>query len=112
MTPVAETLNPALEDKLSAFLVKLLKLGPDVSLTPEGDLIQQIGMDSIEAFDAVATLHELLEAAIPDDFDPRVVSTVRGLATYVSSSFGTDMVKRFLAMDLDRCSVFEQREDL
>ena len=70
MTPVAETLNPALEDKLSAFLVKLLKLGPDVSLTPEGDLIQQIGMDSIEAFDAVATLHELLEAAIPDDFDP------------------------------------------
>ena len=112
MNDVSESLTVAFEEKTKAFLIKLLKLDEDIDLSVDSDLIQQIGLDSIEAFDAVATLHELLDLAIPDDFNPRVVNSIRSLCRYVDDQFGTAAVERFLALDLDTVALFQDSEDL
>ncbi|WP_168194876.1 phosphopantetheine-binding protein [Chromobacterium phragmitis] len=105
-------LESALEDKLRAFLVRLLKLDEDQPLPADADLIQQIGLDSIEAFDAIATLHELLDAVIPENFNPKVVNSIRTLARYVLDAFGDEAVRRFVALDLETVTAFDAEEDL
>lgn len=112
MNAAVQTLQGEFELKIKSFLVKLLKLGDDIDLRVDADLIDQIGLDSIEAFDAVATLHELLDVAIPDSFSPKVVNTIRSLAAYVHDTFGEDVVRRFIDLDLDRASVFADSDDL
>ncbi|AXE35903.1 hypothetical protein DK843_17285 [Chromobacterium phragmitis] len=105
-------LESALEDKLRAFLVRLLKLDEDQPLPADADLIQQIGLDSIEAFDAIATLHELLDAVIPENFNPKVVNSIRTLARYVLDAFGDEAARRFVALDLETVTAFDAEEDL
>lgn len=112
MNDGANTLTTAFEEKTKVFLTKLLKLDDDIDLKLDADLIQQIGLDSIEAFDAVATMHELLDVAIPDDFSPKVVNSIRSLCGYVQTRFGQTAVERFLALDLDSEALFEHDEEL
>lgn len=104
-------LRTAFEDKLSAFIRRGLKLGDDVVIAADVDLGAQIGLDSIEAFDAVATLHELMQVSIPDDFNPRAVSTLRRLSEYVLRSFGDEAAQRFISIDLETID-FNRTDDL
>ena len=112
MTQVTGTLNAALESKISDFLRKLLKLGDDVQLDVDADLIQTIGLDSIEAFDAVASFHELLDISIPDDFNPRMANSIRNLAAYLIDVHGEEAAERFLALDLDAVARARDSEEL
>jgi acyl carrier protein len=80
MTQSIEPISEAMEAKTTAFLMKLMKLGNDVHIDPTAELTEQIGLDSIEAFDAIATLHELLDLPIPDDLNPKVVNSIRSLS--------------------------------
>jgi acyl carrier protein len=90
----------ASEAKLRDFIRAVLKLGDDVEIEPDVSLIEQIGLDSIEAFDAVATLHELLGVSIPDDFDPKATATLRSLGQYLIDRFGTGVAQRLLELDV------------
>jgi len=104
-------LRTAFEEKLSAFIRRGLKLGDDVVIAADVDLATQIGLDSIEAFDAVATMHELMLVSIPDDFNPRTVTTLRSLSDYVILTFGDEVAKRFLGIDLNTIE-FNRTDDL
>lgn len=111
MKEIQPALDEAFEQKTKAFIIKLLKLGEDIDLKVDIDLVQQIGLDSIEAFDAVATMHELIGVAIPDDFNPRVVSTIRGLSRYVLDHYEKTAIDRFLALDLNTVATIRKDED-
>lgn len=89
-----------LENKLIAFIKEILKLGDDVEITPEAKLIDQIGLDSIEAFDAVATMHEIMGVVIPDDFSPKLVATVRDLGNFIVDRYESSAIGKFLEFDL------------
>ena len=96
----ADATRDALEKKLTAFIIQVLKLADDVKIDPEKNLVEQIGLDSIEALDAVATLHELIGVSIPDHFNLKSVESLRSLANYVLTQFGAEAAHRFLALDL------------
>lgn len=95
----ADTSN-ALENKLVEFIKSLLMLEDDVVLTPETNLIEEVGLDSIEAFEAVATLHDIMDVTIPEDFNAKLVSTLRQLANYVETNYSGEAIARFLDADL------------
>lgn len=90
----------ALETKLVEFMKTLLKLEDDVVLTPETNLIDEVGLDSIEAFEAVATLHDIMDVTIPEDFNAKSVSSLRQLAIFVESHYSGEAIARFLDADM------------
>lgn len=90
----------ALEAKLIDFMKALLKLDNDVNLKPDTNLIDEVGLDSIEAFDAVATLHDLMDVTIPEDFNAKSVSSLRQLAAFIESRYSEEEVARLLNADL------------
>ncbi len=96
----ADAVRDALERKLASFIAQVLKLGDDVKIDPEKNLIAQIGLDSIEALDALATLHELMGVSIPDQFNLKTLESLRSLAVYIQRQFGPEAAQRFLEMDL------------
>lgn len=94
-------MNTALELKLTTILRHILLIEDDVALAADAELVQQIGLDSIEAFDAVATLHEIIGQPIPTDFNPRVSNSIRLLAEYIERQFGEPGVQRILEVDVN-----------
>ena len=111
MSDIQSALNDAFEQKATAFIIKLLKLEEDVDLKVDVDLVQQIGLDSIEAFDTVATMHELIGVAIPDDFNPRAIRTIRSLSQYVLEHYDKTAIERFLALDLNTITSMRKDDD-
>ncbi len=101
-----QNLETKVIDQLSARVEKVirtaLQLGSDVVLRPDSDLVNEIGLDSIEAFEAVATLHDLMGVRIPDDIDPKSFATVEKIASYVLASYDAATVRAFLEMDVER----------
>jgi acyl carrier protein len=91
--------DASLEARLVEFLKVTLKLGDDVEIDPRASLIDQIGLDSIEAFDAVATIHEIMGVTIPDDFSPKLISTLRELGDFIATRYEAAVVARFMACD-------------
>jgi acyl carrier protein len=77
-----------------------LKLGDDVALRPESDLVNEIGLDSIEAFESIATLHEMLGVRIPDDIDPKDLGSIAGIAAYVVRKYDANVVNTFMSIDV------------
>jgi acyl carrier protein len=77
-----------------------LKLGSDVELNPDSDLVKEIGLDSIEAFESVALLHEMLGVRIPEDLDPKAMGTISNLSAYIVSKYDAAKVDAFLAIDV------------
>ncbi len=78
-----------------------LKLGDDIVLRPESDLVNEIGLDSIEAFELVAALHEMLGARIPEDINPRDMGSIAAISAYIVNQFNATIVDTFMTMDLD-----------
>lgn len=112
MTNDLQSLTHDFELHTKSFLVKLLKLDTDIDLQVDGNLIEQIGLDSIEAFDAIATLHDLLDVSIPDNFNPKVSASIRDLTAYIINTFGAETAGKFLALDLDKATEFADAGDL
>ena len=101
----------ALEEKLIEFMKALLKLDNDVTLKPDTNLIDEVGLDSIEAFDAVATLHDLMDVTIPEDFNAKSVSSLRQLATFIESRYSKEEIARLLNADLAELAVSWSESD-
>lgn len=78
----------------------VLQLGDDVTLQPDSDLVNEIGLDSIEAFEAVATLHELMGVRIPDDLDPKALATISKISQYLINTYDAAAVQAFVEMDV------------
>ncbi len=102
-------MSDALENKIAEILRSLLMIEDDIDLSVTADLVQQIGLDSIEAFDAVATVHEIIGQPIPNDFNPKVSNSIRLLAQYVRQQFGDAAVEKVLAVDPQ--SLAQQADD-
>jgi acyl carrier protein len=77
-----------------------LNLKDDVLLKGNSDLVNEIGLDSIEAFEAVATLHELLGVRIPDRLDPKSLATINSIAAHILNNYEQAKVEAFLSMDI------------
>lgn len=77
-----------------------LQLDDDVVLQPDSDLVNEIGLDSIEAFEAVATLHELMGVRIPDDLDPKALATIAKISQYLVGTYDADTIQTFAQMDI------------
>jgi acyl carrier protein len=112
-----ELFMSAVEDTVSTQLLALVRatldIGSDVRLDPEADLIAEVGLDSIEAFEVLAALHALLGTKIPKDIDPLTVRSIRGLSEYVQSRFSRDSVDNFLRLDVaSRMAVIRSADTL
>lgn len=92
-------ITDAFEQKIAEILRNLLLIEDDIELNPTEDLVSQIGLDSIEAFDAVAALHEIIGQAIPTDFNPKVSNSIRLLAEYIKTRFGQEGIDKIMAID-------------
>ena len=77
-----------------------LKLGDDVVLRPESDLVNEIGIDSIEAFESIAALHDMLGVRIPDDIDPKEMGSIAGISAYIVNKYDAATVGAFMTMDV------------
>lgn len=86
--------------RIEEVIRQTLQLGDDVVLKPESDLVTEIGLDSIEAFEAVATLHELLGARIPEDLDPKSIASIKSIADYILARSTAEQVGMFMSMDI------------
>lgn len=102
--------NLALEEKLTQFIREMFKLGDDVEIRPAESLIDQIGLDSIEAFEAIVTLHDAAGIDIPEDFSPLVINSVRELSGYIGRKYGDVVVDRVLNLDLS--SLGDQSQEI
>ncbi|MBS1159805.1 MAG: hypothetical protein H6R15_2224 [Proteobacteria bacterium] len=96
--------------RIEKVLRSTLGLGADVELRPDANLLTEIGLDSIEAFEAVTTLHEILGVRIPDDLDPKMVANINGMADYIFDKYGPDVVEKFMTTDIER-AIAEMRAD-
>jgi acyl carrier protein len=102
----------ALEQKIADILRKLLMIEDDIVLDVKADLVGQIGLDSIEAFDAVATLHEILGESIPITFNPKASNSIDLLGSYIHEQFGETGVNKILAVDIDSLNMAEEDDSL
>jgi acyl carrier protein len=93
-------MNDRLISSIEQVIRITLKLGDDVVLHEDSDLVSEIGLDSIEAFEAVATLHDLMGVRIPDDIDAKVFTKIGSIAGYVSRTYDVTVVDAFIAMDV------------
>lgn len=77
-----------------------LKLGSDVELDPDSDLVKEIGLDSIEASVSVARLHEMLGVRTPEDLDPKAMGTISNLSAYIVAKYDAAKVDAFMAINV------------
>jgi acyl carrier protein len=87
--------------RIEAIIRNTLELGDDVKLTPESDLLTEVGIDSLEAFESVATLHELLGVKVPDDLAPKSIGTIKGMTDYIVARYSPEVIQHFLTLDID-----------
>ena len=78
-----------------------LNLKEDITLEGDADLVNEIGLDSLEAFEAMASLHDILGIKIPDQLNPKSLSTIDGIAAYVVDTCEPATVAAFLAVDVE-----------
>lgn len=110
MTDFSE--KEALDRKIADILRKLLMIEDDIDLDVKADLVQQVGLDSIEAFDAVATLHEILGESIPTTFNPRTSNSISLLSQYIFDQFGIDGVRKVLLVNVDELNMVDSDDNL
>lgn len=87
-------------DRVEEILRATLKLADDVVLEAESDLVSEIGLDSIEAFELVAALHEMLGVRIPEDLEPKSMRTIHSIASYIVDKYSASQVQEFMALDI------------
>ncbi|SCK08452.1 acyl carrier protein [Vogesella sp. LIG4] len=70
------------EDRLSA-------------IQPDQNLFQEAGIDSLEAFEAVIAIHELLGVEIPKEIDPSRLGTLDSISTYLQEQYPPEVLDSF-----------------
>lgn len=63
------------------------------------DLMDDLGMDSIEAFESISALHELIDAEIPQDLDPASITNIRDLSRFMLENYTTEQIEIILSDD-------------
>lgn len=89
-----------LHKQIEAVIRVTLDLGDQVSIPPDVDLISDVGLASIDIFEAIAALDTLLEAGSTQDIAPKSVRSIQGLSAYVLESFAPENVEKFLRQDV------------
>lgn len=100
---MSEIYHKQIQNKVKELIGKMYKLTDDriASLDPEKNLFQEIGIDSLEAFDAVVTLHEVLGVEIPRDIDPSTISNLGQLSNYLGTTYTPDVVQKLLDLNVE-----------
>ena len=99
----AQVITPLLvETKIKEMLEIMFKLSPEhiAGIDRTANLFDQIGIDSLEAFDAIVTLHDLLEEEIPRDIDPTTIGTLEKLGVYLVEKYPQEKIKLFFESDI------------
>jgi acyl carrier protein len=91
--------NQIITSKLKEYLSTFLNLSADINLDPALNLVDQIGLDSIEAFAAIATLHEILEVPIAENFNPKIAYTLKDLSLYLFENYDMATLEKFINYD-------------
>ncbi len=65
-----------------------LELTPDKEITPETDLREDLGMDSLDQYELIFGIESRFDLNIPED-DPKMhrVKTIRELADYLKANY-------------------------
>lgn len=89
-----------LAEKTGKVLKGILNMSPEEVISLDGDLVEEVGIDSIEAFELLATVHEILNKKIPETLDRNAVTTLSAIGKYIAETFDKETVKNFLEMDV------------
>src|ERR1700761_9325705 len=65
----------------------------------DANLFNQLGIDSLQAFDAVVTLHEIIREEVPRDVDPTAIASLNGIAGYLISQYPAERLNRLFEGD-------------
>lgn len=87
--------------RVEVIIRAVLGIGSDVELKPESDLVSIVGLDSIEAFESVAALHEVLGVRIPEDIDPKAIGSLRAMAEYLVGRYDAAIIENFMSIDIE-----------
>jgi acyl carrier protein len=63
------------------------------------EVFSELGMDSIEAFEAVSALHELIDKKIPEDLDPASITNFHSLAEFIHENYTQEQIDIILSPD-------------
>ncbi|OGH01502.1 MAG: hypothetical protein A2600_11985 [Candidatus Lambdaproteobacteria bacterium RIFOXYD1_FULL_56_27] len=80
-------------------------------IDPTADLMDEVGLDSLEAFEMVITLHEFLGVDMPEDVDIKKVGNLRGIAQYIKDEYDTETVEQFMQRDVADLAKMQQKDD-
>lgn len=95
-----ELLINELADRTGFVLKNILGMKQEEVIKLDADLVEEVGLDSIEAFELLATMHELLGERIPETLDRNSMSTLTSIAEYIARSFQPDVVEKLLGADI------------
>ena len=70
------------------------------NLDVNADLIEEIGLDSLEAFETIIALHEFLGVEMPEDIEVETISTLHGIANYILENYDQEIIVKFMKRDL------------
>lgn len=62
----------------------------------DGDLMTQVGFDSLQAFNMVTTLHEMMEAELPEGIDPSSITSVNEISKYIIDNYDRNIIDKII----------------
>lgn len=60
------------------------------------NLIDQVGMDSLAAFEFVVVIHEVMGVPLPEDVDLAAIDTIQGVATFLVETYPREAVAKLI----------------
>ncbi|HLO76006.1 MAG TPA: hypothetical protein VK196_06065 [Magnetospirillum sp.] len=101
----------AIKEVVLQTLQAMFKLDPGLvsRIDSSANLFDQIGIDSLQAFEAIITLHDIIEEEIPRDIDPNTISTLDTLAVYLDTHYSREHLQSLF--DKDIAAILEERSN-
>ncbi len=106
---MTEDLNVRVEDVIRKLVGHMFSIPAEQisKVDSDADFFSQMGIGSLEAFDAVVTLHEILDVEIPREIDPESLSTLRQLSAYIVAAYPEGKIRMLLDKDVE--ALLEER---
>lgn len=105
-----------LEDRIKDFMEALFNADEETinikTIGVNADFIEEIGLDSLEAFETVIALHEFLDVEIPEDIDIESVSSLHNIANYILTTYDQETIESFLEKDLTELIEMRKEDDI
>lgn len=73
------------------------------------DLFDQTGIDSLQAFEAIIMLHDLIGDEVPRDIDPGSIATLDDIAAYLDGRYPAERLRPLF--DADVAQVVAERSE-